>query len=65
MKDKTATECWIILKDEIEVIIETFVLIKIKGSDLGRNTSKKKLYERLRTQNNVVNIQKPWKYGRP
>ena len=41
MKDKTATECWIILKDEIEVIIETFVLIKIKGSDLGRNTSKK------------------------
>ena len=28
MKDKTATECWIILKDEIEDIIETFVPIK-------------------------------------
>ena len=34
MKDKKATECWIILKDEIEVIIETFVLIKIKGRSI-------------------------------
>ena len=32
MKDKTATECWIISK---EGIIETFVK-KIKGNDLGR-----------------------------
>ena len=30
MKDKTATECWIILKDEIEGITETFVLIKTR-----------------------------------
>ena len=31
MKDKTATECWIILKDEIEGSIETFVPIKNQG----------------------------------
>ena len=46
MKEKTATECWIIWKDEIEGIIETFVPKKIKGNDLG---SQKKLYERLPT----------------
>ena len=31
MKDKTATECWIILKDKIEGIIETFVPIQNQG----------------------------------
>ena len=31
MKDKTATECWIVLKDEIEGIIETFVPIQNQG----------------------------------
>ena len=31
MTDKTATECWIILKDEIEGIIETFVPIQNQG----------------------------------
>ena len=48
MKDKTATECWIILKYDIEGIIKTFVPIK-NGNDLGRNTCQKKLYERLPT----------------
>ena len=48
MKDKTATECWIILKNEIEGINERFVPIKkTKGNDLERNICQKKLYERL------------------
>ena len=53
----------IILKDKIEGIIETFVHIKNKGNDLGRNTCQKKLYETLPT-NNVENIQKHWIYRR-
>jgi len=34
IKDKTTTECWIVLKDEIDGIIERFVPMKIKGSDV-------------------------------
>ena len=41
MKDKTATECWIILKDEIEGIIETFVPIQNQGK---RSRKKHSLY---------------------
>ena len=47
--------------DEIEGIIKTFVPIKIKGNDLGRNTCQRKRYKDCLQTNNVENIQKHWK----
>ena len=49
MKDKTTTECWIILKDEIEGIIENKIPITNQGNAVGRNTCQKKLYEKFPT----------------
>ena len=61
MKDKTATECWIILKDEIEGIIETFVPIQNQGK---RSRKKHLSKEDCLQTNNVENIEKHWKYRR-
>ena len=33
MKDKTETKCWILLKDDIEGIIETLIPIKKKSRE--------------------------------
>ena len=47
LMNKTATECWNILKYEIESIIDTFFpLKKNKENGLERNTCQKKLLEK-------------------
>ena len=46
LMNKTAIECWIILKYEIESIIDKFVPLKKKENDLERNTCQKKLLEK-------------------
>ena len=46
LMNKTTTECWNILKYEIESIIDKFVPLKNKENDLERNTCQKKLLEK-------------------
>ena len=46
LMNKTAIECWNILKYEIERIIDKFVLLKKQGNGLERNTCQKKLLEK-------------------
>ena len=46
LMNKTAIECWNILKYEIESIIDTFVLLKNKENGPERNTCQKKLLEK-------------------
>ena len=64
MKDKTATECWIILKDEIEGIIETFVPIQNQGKrsrkkHLSKEAIRKIAYKQImwRIYRNTGNIE--------
>ena len=45
LMNKTATECWNILKYEIESIINKFVPLKNKENGLERNTCQKKLLQ--------------------
>ena len=45
LMNKTATECWNILKYEIESIIDKCVPLKNKENGLGRNICQKKLLE--------------------
>ena len=47
LMNKTATECWNILKYEIESIINKFVPLKNNENGLERNTCQKKLLEKL------------------
>ena len=47
MKNKTATECWNILRGEIDTAIDSFVPIKSKGNGRRRNICQKRLSERL------------------
>ena len=62
MKDKTETKCWILLKDDIEGIIETLIPIKkIKGNDLERNTCQRSYKKYCLHTSNVENIHKHWK----
>ena len=44
--NKTATECWNILKYEIESIIDTFFPSKNKENCVERNTCQKRLLEK-------------------
>ena len=53
LRNKTATECWNILKYEIESIIDQFVPLKKKENGLERNTCQKKLLENS-VQSNYV-----------
>ena len=46
LKNKTAIECWNILKYEIESIIDKFVSMKKQGNCLERNTCQKKLLQK-------------------
>ena len=46
LMNKTAIECWNILKYEIESIIDKFVPLKNKENVLERNTCQKKLLEK-------------------
>ena len=46
LMDKTAIECWNILKYEIESINDTFFPLKKKENGLERNTCQKKLFEK-------------------
>ena len=46
LMNKTAIECWNILKYEIESIIDKFVPLKDKENGLERNTCQKKLLEK-------------------
>ena len=64
MKDKTATECWIILKDDIVGIIETFVRITNQGKrsrkkQLSKEAIRKIAYKQIkwRIYRNMVNIE--------
>ena len=64
MKDNTATECWIILKDEIEGIIETFVPIQNQGKrsrkkHLSKEAIRKIAYKQImwRIYRNTGNIE--------
>ena len=45
LMNKTAIECWNILKYEIESIIDKCVPLKNKENGLERNTCQKKLLE--------------------
>ena len=46
MKNKTATECWDILRRELDRAIDSYVPMKSKGNALGRNICQKRLSER-------------------
>ena len=46
LMNKTAIECWNILKYEIESIIDTFIPLKNRENGLERNTCQKKLLEK-------------------
>ena len=46
LRNKTAIECWNILKYEVENIIDKFVPLKNKENSLERNTCQKKLLEK-------------------
>ena len=46
LMNKTAIECWNILKYEIESIIDTFFPLKNKENGLERNTCQRKLLEK-------------------
>ena len=43
LRNQTATECWNILKYEIESIIDKFIPLKNKENGLQRNTYQNKL----------------------
>ena len=47
MKNKTATECWNILRSDLDSAIDRYVLLKSKGYGLRRNICQKRLSERL------------------
>ena len=47
MKNKTATECWNILRGEIDSAIDSCVPMKSKGNGQRRNICQKRLSERL------------------
>ena len=46
LMNKTAIECWNILKYEIESIIDKFVPLKKQGNGIERNICQKKLLEK-------------------
>ena len=47
MKNKTATECWTILRSELDSAIDRYVPMKKQGKGLRRNICQKRLSERL------------------
>ena len=47
LMNKTAIECWNMLKYEIESIIDKFVPLKNKENGIERDTCQKKLLEKL------------------
>ena len=47
MKNKTATECWNILRGELDSAMDSYVPMKNKGNGLRRNIFQKRLSERL------------------
>ena len=47
MKNKTATECWNILRGELDSAIDSYVPMKSKGNGRRRNICQKRLSERL------------------
>ena len=49
LENKTATECWNILKREIDCIVEQFVPLKNRGNGQKRNTYQKKPLEKSNT----------------
>ena len=50
MKNKTATECWNILRGELDSAINSYVPMKKHGNGLRRNIFQKRLSERLETK---------------
>ena len=49
LENKTATECWNILKSEIDCTVEQFVPLKKRGNGQKRNTYQKKPLEKSNT----------------
>ena len=47
LMNKTATECWTCLKDNIQGITKRFVMLRKQGKGPGRNTCQKRLIEKL------------------
>ena len=47
MKNKTATECWNILRGEIDSAIDSFVPMNKQGKRSKKNICQKRLSERL------------------
>ena len=47
IKNKTAAECWTILRSELDNAIDIYVPMKNKGNGLKRNIYQKRLSERL------------------
>ena len=46
LKNKTATECWNILKSEIDCVVDKFVPLKKQGNGQRRNTYQRKSLEK-------------------
>ena len=49
MNNKTTTECWNILRGELDSAIDSYVPMKSKGNGLKRNICQKRRPERLDT----------------
>ena len=49
LKNKTATECWNILKSEIDCVVDKFVPLKNRGNGQRRNTYRRKPLEKSST----------------
>ena len=49
LKNKTATECWNILKSEIDCVVDKFVPLKKQGNGQRRNTYRRKPLEKSST----------------
>ena len=47
MKNKTATECWNILRGEMDIAIDSFVPMKKQGKGSKKKQGQKRLSERL------------------
>ena len=46
LKNKTATECWNILKSEIDCVVDNCVPLKNRGNGQRRNTYRRKPLEK-------------------
>ena len=56
LKNKAATECWHILKSEIDCVVDKFVPLKKQGNGQRRNIYRRKLLKNQVQANDVEDI---------